>query len=46
MRKSLIILATCGALAAMGSVASAQDETEKAIEKYRQMLKEDPWSNP
>jgi len=25
----------------------AQDaETEKAIEKYRQMLKEDPWSNP
>ena len=26
--------------------ASAQDETEKAIEKYRQMLKEDPWSNP
>ena len=26
--------------------ALAQDETEKAIEKYRQMLKEDPWSNP
>jgi sulfur-oxidizing protein SoxA len=27
--------------------ARAQDaETEKAIEKYRQMLKEDPWSNP
>src|SRR5262249_31381036 len=24
----------------------AQDDTEKAIEKYRQMLKEDPWSNP
>ena len=25
----------------------AQDaETEKAIEKYRAMLKEDPWSNP
>jgi L-cysteine S-thiosulfotransferase len=27
--------------------ARAQDaDTEKAIEKYRQMLKEDPWSNP
>lgn len=26
---------------------TAQDsETEKAIEKYRQMLREDPWSNP
>ena len=25
---------------------AAQDDTEKAIEKYRQMLKEDPWSNP
>jgi sulfur-oxidizing protein SoxA len=28
-------------------MATAQDiETEKAIEKYRQMLREDPWSNP
>ena len=27
--------------------AQAQDaETERAIEKYRQMLKDDPWSNP
>jgi L-cysteine S-thiosulfotransferase len=27
--------------------ASAQDaDTERAIERYRQMLKEDPWSNP
>ncbi len=26
--------------------AMAQDATEKALEKYRQMLKEDPWSNP
>jgi sulfur-oxidizing protein SoxA len=27
--------------------AKAQDaDTEKAIERYRQMLKEDPWSNP
>jgi sulfur-oxidizing protein SoxA len=38
------ILATCLAFAPK---ARAQDaETEKAIEKYRQMLKEDPWSNP
>lgn len=35
------------AAAALVPMASAQDaETEKAIEKYRQMLKEDPWSNP
>ena len=33
--------------AAMLLPAHAQDaETEKAIEKYRAMLKEDPWSNP
>ena len=32
---------------ALASVAQAQDpETEKAIEKYRSMLREDPWSNP
>ena len=31
----------------LSPLALAQDsETEKAIEKYRQMLKEDPWSNP
>jgi sulfur-oxidizing protein SoxA len=35
------------ALAVMLLPAHAQDaETEKAIEKYRAMLKEDPWSNP
>ena len=28
------------------SVVRAQDETEKAVEKYRQMLKADPWANP
>jgi sulfur-oxidizing protein SoxA len=28
------------------SIAAAQDDTEKAVEKYRQMMKEDPWSNP
>jgi sulfur-oxidizing protein SoxA len=32
---------------ALAPLAHAQDaETEKAIEKYRAMLKEDPWSNP
>jgi L-cysteine S-thiosulfotransferase len=41
-----LVAAACAAIAA-ASVAIAQDnETEKAIEKYRQMLKEDPWSNP
>ena len=40
----------CGSLRLAQGVAHAamaQDaETEKAIEKYRQMLREDPWSNP
>jgi sulfur-oxidizing protein SoxA len=45
LRRALFA-AACVAFAA-ASVALAQDsETEKAIEKYRQMLKEDPWSNP
>ena len=46
MHKALILLAACCALVVSTSGARAQDETEKAIEKYRQMLKEDPWSNP
>ena len=25
---------------------AAQDDTEREVEKYRQMLKADPWSNP
>jgi sulfur-oxidizing protein SoxA len=29
-----------------GRPAPAQDETEREVERYRQMLKEDPWSNP
>jgi L-cysteine S-thiosulfotransferase len=40
----LLIIALCAALTA--PAARAQDDTEKALEKYRQMLKEDPWSNP
>ena len=39
-------MAACAAVA-IASAAMAQDtETEKGIEKYRQMLREDPWSNP
>lgn len=30
----------------LAAPALAQDATEKALEKYRQMLKEDPWTNP
>ena len=39
------LVAATLALAA-GAPTLAQDETEKAIERYRQMLKDDPWSNP
>ena len=40
------ILAACLAVA-FPALAAAQDaDTEKAVEKYRQMMKEDPWSNP
>ena len=42
----LILVAACVAVFAATSMARAQDETEKAVEKYRQMLKQDPWSNP
>jgi sulfur-oxidizing protein SoxA len=46
VNKGLIVLATCCAMVAATSIARAQDATEKGIEKYRQMLREDPWSNP
>ena len=47
MRTTIIIAAACCAVLTLLSVpASAQDDAEKAVEKYRQMLKEDPWSNP
>jgi sulfur-oxidizing protein SoxA len=46
LKRNLLVLAACCMLAIAMPPASAQDETEKAIEKYRQMLKEDPWSNP
>lgn len=44
-----LLLAAIAVLASLAIVPSApaQDaETEKAIEKYRAMLREDPWSNP
>lgn len=49
MRRRLWIVAmTCAALASGMPQAPAQDGTgiEREVERYRQMLKEDPWSNP
>lgn len=46
VNKGLIVLATCCAMVAATPIVRAQDATEKGIEKYRQMLREDPWSNP
>ena len=43
--KRLVVLAIGCAMFAMPA-AHAQDDAAKAVEKYRQMLKEDPWSNP
>lgn len=47
---SALLVAAAVAAGSIGAaaVASAQQEqeTEKAIERYRQMMKEDPWSNP
>jgi L-cysteine S-thiosulfotransferase len=41
------ILATVAlALALFGPVRAADDATERELDKYRQMLKADPWSNP
>jgi sulfur-oxidizing protein SoxA len=40
-------IAIAALLLALAPLAYAQDaETEKAIERYRQMLRQDPWSNP
>jgi sulfur-oxidizing protein SoxA len=40
------LLAAFAAIALVQSAPAQDAETEKAIEKYRAMLKEDPWSNP
>ena len=44
-RRSLLA-AVILAVIASPSVLAQDSETERGIEKYRQMLKEDPWSNP
>ena len=41
-----ILAATCLTFALSAAFAQSDEETEKAVEKYRKMLKEDPWSNP
>jgi len=42
-----LLLVAAAATLALAPRAFAQDaDTEKAIEKYRAMMKEDPWSNP
>jgi len=46
VKQTIIALAACCAAAIAAPAVLAQDETEKAVEKYRQMLKDDPWSNP
>lgn len=47
MSVSRWLIAGLIAVAAASPAAVAQDDaTEKAIERYRQMLREDPWSNP
>jgi sulfur-oxidizing protein SoxA len=43
-RIPILILLACVLLPI--PAARAQDNTERELEKYRQMLKEDPWSNP
>jgi sulfur-oxidizing protein SoxA len=44
--RTIILAAALCLLVAASRPTQAQDDTERAIEKYRQMLKEDPWSNP
>lgn len=46
MRRALCGIAVVAALACGNAWAQAQDAAEKEVERYRQMLKADPWSNP
>jgi L-cysteine S-thiosulfotransferase len=47
MRPGLSIIAFVAALALMPAAAlAAEDATQREVEKYRQMLTQDPWSNP
>jgi len=43
---ALFLAAACAVVAAAPAASAQDDETERAIEKYRQMLGSDPWSNP
>jgi L-cysteine S-thiosulfotransferase len=45
-RFPILILAVCAFFAAPHFALAQDAETEKAIERYRAMLREDPWSNP
>jgi L-cysteine S-thiosulfotransferase len=45
LRRGLAALIIASALLA-GGASRAQDDTEREVEKYREMLKGDPWSNP
>ena len=42
----LTLLAAFAAVAFLPHALAQDEATEKAIEKYRAMLREDPWSNP
>jgi len=46
VRFRLTLLAALATVAIVSRAGAQDAETEKAIEKYRAMLKEDPWSNP
>src|SRR4051794_1927309 len=41
-----LILVVAVAIALIPAARAQDAETEKGIEKYRAMLREDPWSNP
>src|SRR5436305_752914 len=42
----LLLVAALAALALLPRAFAQDADTERAIEKYRAMMKEDPWSNP
>ncbi len=45
IRVTMALLALSG-MAALNSAAAQQDAVERELEKYRKMMKDDPWSNP
>jgi sulfur-oxidizing protein SoxA len=46
MRRTLGIGAVAAALVCAGARLAAQDDADRAVERYRRMLTDDPWSNP